>query len=274
MAGHVICAPVSHMPFTAAHPAAVIYLQRLPWRLSGIAMVAGSIAPDMEYYLRMRAHDEAGDSLPVQLLIAFLLALAWQWRLRSVCTNLLPSALVHRFGIGKPFPFLPEAVRNPGRYLLSLVVGIFSHWVWDSFTHHDGLAVEMFPVLSGIIIPFEESDIRVYFLLQILSSAFGIAVVCFYRHRKEAGSDVSQLLPTTKKRKWNIRLVFILYWSIAWYLGAQFIPESRFIWDDVFHFLGAGLYALFALGLLVPVIDFFERNSILNAGDGDKKGQT
>lgn len=258
------------MPFTAAHPAAVIYLQRLPWRLSGIAMVAGSIAPDMEYYLRMRAHDEAGDSLPVQLLIAFLLALAWRWRLRSVCTELLPSALVRRFGIGKPFPFLREAIRNPGRYLLSFVIGIFSHWVWDSFTHHDGWAVEMFPVLSTAVIPFGDSDIRMYFLLQILSSALGMAVVLFYRHKDEAGSEVGELSKSMKERKWDTRSLLILCWLIAFNTGAQYLPDSRFIWDDVFHFLGAGLYALFALALLLPVRDFFARNSILHAGDGDK----
>ncbi len=239
------------MPFTAAHPAAVVYLQRLPWRLSGVALVAGSVAPDIEFYLRLRAHAIAVESLWIQLLIAFLICLVWQWNLRRICTELLPSVFVHRFGIAKPVPFIQAAVRDPGGHLLALLIGIYSHWIWDSFTHHDGSCVDWFPALaSQWKVPLIETPIRIYFLLQILSSVLGIALVLWYRHKPAPEFGNSQISLPGRKDKLRTRLLFMLTWAVVWLISAGILPPSRFVWDDVFRLLGAAVYALLLISLL------------------------
>lgn len=255
------------MPFTAAHPAAVLYLQRLPWRLSGIALVAGSIAPDLEFYLRLRAHAVATDSLWIQLLIGFLLCLAWQWQWRRICTALLPSALAVRFGIAAPAQFLQAAIRKPGSHLLALLIGIFSHWAWDSFTHHDGACIAWFPALAEQWpIPFTENPVRVYFLLQVLSSIFGIAVVLLYRHAPEnAVAGFSPVLPS-RTEKLRTRCLFILSWAFILLFSSFFLPEARFVWDNVFHALGAGLYAFLLLALVMGIADGILRGKAAGSG--------
>lgn len=257
------------MPFTAAHPAAVLYLQRLPWNLSGIAMVAGSIAPDMEYYLRLRAHAVAVESLWLQLFIAVSLCLAWQWSLRWICTALLPNALVLRYGIASPVNVVQAAARNPGALLLSLLIGIFSHWAWDSFTHHDGSCIAWFPALADEWhVPFTDITVRVFFLLQVLSSMLGIAVVLLYRHEPTAERrEMLPLLPT-KKEKLRMRCIFLLAWAGVWLIGSFLLPAARFVWDDVFHVLGGGVYALLGIALVM----FFARK--IGQGKPARAGDT
>src|SRR5882672_6336607 len=67
------------MPFTLAHPAAVLPLRRWP-RLDFVALVIGSMTPDFGYYLllpdmRLETHSFAGSletCLPVGLLLVLL----------------------------------------------------------------------------------------------------------------------------------------------------------------------------------------------------------
>ena len=259
------------MPFTAAHPAAVVYLQRLPWKLSGIALVAGSIAPDMEFYLRLRAHAIGAASLWTQVLIGTLLCLAWQWKLRQLCAEIMPAVLVRRFGIGAPADFISQALKRPLSHFLALLAGIFSHWAWDSFTHHDGLCIQWFPVLDQQWqLPFTDEPVRVFFLLQILSSIVGIGLLLNYRHTPGTERHTGPLAMPSKRKKWRTRGLFILTWAGVLWISAGMLPASRFIWDDVFHVLGAGLYALILLALFMFLVENSGHSLVVGAGNPEK----
>jgi hypothetical protein len=158
------------MPFTPAHPAAVLPLAGTRLPLS--ALVAGSVAPDFEYLLRLRpagsfAHSAVGlvtFSLPVSLL-AYLVA-----------QGLLIPAIAGAFRV-RPVP----RTAAPLMVLVALLVGLLSHVAWDSFTHPSGLVVTHWPTLSTTVL-----GVPLFEVLQHASSAVGltaIALFVWHHHR-------------------------------------------------------------------------------------------
>src|SRR6185503_15709798 len=127
------------MPFTLAHPAAV-----LPFRTSTglpfVAFVTGSMAPDFEYLVRLRPtgsfmHSVLGAivlAVPVSLLVSWFADRAFLPALRQLL-NLPP----HRPTMRRLFPALAAAS-----------IGVATHLAWDSFTHPNGVMVRSFAFLS------------------------------------------------------------------------------------------------------------------------------
>src|SRR5262245_15889803 len=125
------------MPWTFAHPAAALPFRRLcPKYLSFPGLAVGCITPDIGYYTGeippgAYAHTFAGSffaCLPAGLaLLALLLAIR-----KPVC-HLLPHP--HREAISRltePHPIGPLRI---GILALSVVIGAWTHIVWDAFTH-------------------------------------------------------------------------------------------------------------------------------------------
>lgn len=143
------------MPFTLAHPAAVLPLIRRP--LIASALVAGAVAPDLLYVdsLYRFATQQINGNLTLTLthkfssafwldpLIALLLLAVFNLVLKRPLVELAPSALAARL------PFASRLRIPPLRLLLwtavSAVIGTFTHVLWDSFTHGDGYFVRRFP---------------------------------------------------------------------------------------------------------------------------------
>ena len=131
------------MPFTFAHVAAAPPLYRLTGRrLVLSALVVGSISPDFEYFVRLRAertisHTPLG---VVQMCLPASLAVLWIWHrfLGPVLAPLLPGRLNR--AAARPFRWGP-----PSRFLLicgSVVIGAFSHLAWDALTNEGSSLVQ------------------------------------------------------------------------------------------------------------------------------------
>ncbi|WP_256105842.1 DUF4184 family protein [Streptomyces sp. ODS05-4] len=165
------------MPFTLAHPAAVLPLLRPP--LEPAALVAGAMAPDLPYFLSALglrptshtwyepltnasvSHSPTGAVTSSLLLALCLLAL---WRLlRAPVAALLPAGRSRQ----KKNRHV-EGVRGYGRRAgwtaVSALIGIASHVAWDA------LAVGG-PTIAGLV--------------DYTSTALGLALVGWYgwRHR-------------------------------------------------------------------------------------------
>lgn len=100
------------MPFTPAHVAAVLPFARRPWIFP--ALVAGSMAPDMPYFVR---------TLPVAVT-----AESWYEPLLNASTSHSVAnrrRLLRSSGLGSRFVWL----------MASALVGIATHLVWDAATH-------------------------------------------------------------------------------------------------------------------------------------------
>jgi hypothetical protein len=126
------------VPFTVSHAAAA-----LPFRRSQLipsALVMGTVAPDLEYFVRFAPGGGWGHTIPGALGLSLPLALASLWLFHNYvklpATLLLPERLQRRLE-----PWLhPFAFGGPRRFALivgSIVVGIATHLAWDSFTHDD-----------------------------------------------------------------------------------------------------------------------------------------
>lgn len=177
------------MPFTLAHPAAVWPLRRAPY-LQLMPLLAGSVAPDLPDYMPGRiarhlwaTHYVAGSLLldvPLGLLLLVAIVL-----LRVPLTELAGSRAGPLFRDA-----LERFARKPSSWLLapvSVFAGVWTHLLWDSFTHHDGWAVPYIPLLLTRITLLGH-DWELCHLLQYVSSVAGMGVVYLWYRRAVAAA--------------------------------------------------------------------------------------
>jgi hypothetical protein len=168
------------MPWTFAHPAAVLPLQRIgPWRLPFSALVVGSLAPDFGYYagqypLAAFAHSPQG--IVALCLPLGLLVLALWLRLRRPLAALLPQP--HRSALlalcGAPAP--PWRAALPAS-ALAIVLGACTHAGWDACTHEYGWVVQRLAWLQAPLLQAAGREVHVYNLLQHASTLVGLGLL-------------------------------------------------------------------------------------------------
>jgi len=200
------------MPFTLAHPALVLPLLHHPFVPA--ALVTGAMAPDVPYFLNTAGirsttagnwyepllnatHTHSLSGLPIDVLYAVGLVAVY-WMVRAPITALLPSGLA-----------LPA--RGPRRpwyaawLLLSALIGVATHLLWDAFTDTDLLPASR--------------------LLQYASTAFGLAAVTWFlwqRRFKLRTTDTPARLGATTRR------VVIALLILAPLLGAAVLARADY----------------------------------------------
>lgn len=169
------------MPFTAAHPLAVIpvhrWLQR--WTLPS-ALVIGSITPDLSYALpfriaRTQSHSIPGlvwFCLPVGCAAYVIFHLALKYPLISLAPARFRERLGSVAGASRRLPSVSWSV-----VLTSLLLGAATHVAWDSFTHGGGLPVRMFDVLRVPVFAIGSHEILAYRVLQHVSTLVGLVLL-------------------------------------------------------------------------------------------------
>ena len=143
------------MPFTFSHVVAVLpLLRRSRTRWSSTGLVAGSLAPDFEKFLRLGAHNGYSHSWASLLYfscpVALVLAFVFHGVVRYPLIVHLPHALHRRLARYQHFAWGRYFRQHPGRVLLSILVGGATHLVWDSFTHRRGELVLLLPCLRAV----------------------------------------------------------------------------------------------------------------------------
>jgi hypothetical protein len=178
------------MPWTFAHPAAVLPLRSLcPRFLSWPALILGAMAPDMSYYVGMHGKWRAFCHTPEGILIAglpvCLLLLALLLRFAGPLTVLLPEP--HRSLVRtqlRPSPHTVWAALAVAA--LSVLIGAATHVLWDSFTHQGLWGAELLPELDE---PLDALDRQFQFthLLQHLSTIIGVVALAITYRRTVRG---------------------------------------------------------------------------------------
>lgn len=171
------------MPFTLAHPAAVLPLRK---KLFLSALVIGSMAPDFHYFIYFAPDAEASHSLPGTFLFSLPAGLALLWlfhrMLKKPIISLLPESQARKLmALAGPFPFTP--VSRLLLILVSLVVGTLTHLLWDSFTHEAGWMVLHYPVLQTIVLNGTPWQRPLYNVLQHSSGILGMAAIAIWLGR-------------------------------------------------------------------------------------------
>ncbi len=167
------------MPFTFSHPAAVLPIHsRFKNWIPLSALVIGSLVPDAAYYLPMPEHFKQNShtllgtfssSLPVGILVW----LTFYW-LAAPMVFLLPDP--HREAIRSQINPRWASRRRALGVVLGILIGAWTHVLWDSFTHEQGWIVKHTPLLRR---PIFEHMMPAYKGLQYLSSIFGLCMLAY-----------------------------------------------------------------------------------------------
>jgi Domain of unknown function (DUF4184) len=165
------------VPYTLAHPAAVIPLRRLNW-FTSVGLMIGAMSPDFEHVIRLNvisvySHTWFGIilfCLPAGLFVTYVCRRLW-----------FPAFIFLGF----------RELKLSDRFLyrrdiLSVVVGAVTHVVWDSFTHENRFGVDAFTFLKTNVQIVPHVEIPIWNLLQHLSSFVGLTVISYflYMHLK------------------------------------------------------------------------------------------
>lgn len=176
------------MPMTVlSHQALVLPLKmRWPHRFSGLALVIGSMAPDLEFIATLRDDWVISHTVSAQLWFTVPITMAAVW---LVCTILLPVILpfvrdhpawrLHDLAALET----PRGWRGWGSVAISGWIGGMSHVVLDGITHgnHSGWLVRWFPVLRTPV-PHLGGEAPLHDALQLwLTLLLGLATIVMWR---------------------------------------------------------------------------------------------
>ncbi len=202
---------IRDVPFTLSHTAAA-----LPFRRGLIfsGVVVGTLAPDFEYFLRFSPQDRFGHTLLGAFIFTLPLGLLVLWIFHNVIKMpvfaLLPQVLqsrlrhtLYRFRFGPPRRLLLVVV--------SVLIGIASHLLWDAFTHPTTWLYHHWVFLRQPIYLPVLGWTGYYKLLQHVSTLAGLAVLGlwfahWYRNTDPVPSaSCNRFSPANK-----VRIVFII----------------------------------------------------------------
>jgi hypothetical protein len=214
------------MPFTPSH--AVIALPFLRTPLVPAAIAVGAMAPDLPLFVPiapfgyLQSHSFA--YLPVTIVLALGLLLAWRCGLRPAMRELSPQWLARRLpgewdagaSAAAAETFARRRHRHPSvagvlLLLLSLALGAASHIGWDLFTHEGRAGIAALDVLWG--------PLPAYKWLQHGSSIVGLAILAVWAalwlRRREPAGPVARTMPDRVRLAWWLSLPVMLLVALA-----------------------------------------------------------
>jgi hypothetical protein len=173
------------VPYTLSHPAAVLLLglkgrgrDTRAARLPLAAAVAGSMAPDIPYYLRspvmaVPTHSLAG-LFTVDLLLGLAMYFLWVGLILGPALWLAPHALQRRVPTWQraTLGMRLQSVTSLLAIVGCVLFGAATHLLWDSFTHSGMWATNRWPALNNNV-----SGHTVYTWLQFTSSIAGMLLI-------------------------------------------------------------------------------------------------
>lgn len=241
------------MPFTTAHIVAIIPLKKYcPSVFSMSGLVIGSMVPDFEYFIRMTLYGHYGHTLmgiiifdlPVGIIIY---AVFYQW-IRTPFLTYLPAYLRRRLDNADPVAWQPYFFKNFHIIILSLFIGIMTHFIWDGFTHDEEYHFAKYiPALLqkvnffGYITPL-------HYIFQLLSTVIGMIILFWYVHSLPL-THSNQGKPTQKIINfWGSVLVLaIIIGAIRWSIG---MPNEKIAGQLIVVCVSASLLSLLIVSFI------------------------
>jgi hypothetical protein len=163
------------MPFTFCHPAAVLLFNYLPKKwISLTGLIAGSIIPDFEYFIRMQklslySHSFAGlllFNLPAGVLLTFI----YHGIVHQTLIEYLPGRLRCRATRYAGFDWNEQFKSKWLVILISILIGAITHLLWDGFTLEAVTFINhRLPAEKGIF----------YYSFWTINSLIGAAIIAY-----------------------------------------------------------------------------------------------
>ncbi|MEJ7603655.1 MAG: DUF4184 family protein [Kofleriaceae bacterium] len=204
------------MPFTGAHPVAVLPLLR--WRrLDATCLVIGSMSPDLMYFARGElagtfGHTPLGIALwcvPSTVLAAVLVHHVLKWPLLIVAPRSIACRAVGI--VGGAWPRARWSLATKVSLVGSAVLGAITHVLWDGFTSGRGVFVHHLPALRHHLVLPVLGDQELHRFLQHVFSVIGLAVVALVilrRLRREPPIELPAIDRT--RARWLFAVCFAL----------------------------------------------------------------
>jgi len=252
------------MPFTLAHSAAALPFRR--FRLVPSALVIGTFAPDFEYFLHFSRTGRFGHTLLGSFVLTLPVALCVLWIFHAFVkvpvVLLLPQGIQRRLD-NHLYEFRFRGVKRFRLIVSSILLGIGTHVLWDSFTHsHTWLYAHWSILRQPLLLPIV-GQIPCYKLLQHASSIIGIVMltawfVHWYQH-----TEPSALIPgksPSPARKVAILagvMTIALAGALAWaftIVGAPTSPPTfkKFVGQAIVTAIALAWWQFVAYGFFAP----------------------
>jgi hypothetical protein len=253
------------VPFTLAHAAAALPFIRL--RLVPSALVIGTLAPDFWYFLGIESDSGLGHTFLGAFVFTPLVALIVLWIfhtfVKAPITLLLPNSVQSRL-VPSPDRFRFWGTTRLAMILGSILLGIVTHLLWDSFTHPTTWLYHHWPFLSHLVRLPIVGLVPYYKLFQHGSTIIGIVFLLIWFVRwcevtEPRHQDLRPLLPVRQK------LSLIVLISLVAILGAvarsffvlgvptDSLTSRRFVGQAIVSVIALVWWELVAFGLLYPM---------------------
>jgi len=166
------------LPFTISHAIVAYPLKKIgKSSLSTSGLVVGSMLPDFEYYARMSLIGGYGHDprfvFTLGLLIGLLILYIYHNLIRDVFISHLPDFFQSRLGIFIGFEWNEYFSSNWMKVILSMLLGISTHFLWDGFTH----GPEQFAFVDNTFLMLEYKGMKMYEWHFWVGSIFGLLFI-------------------------------------------------------------------------------------------------
>jgi Domain of unknown function (DUF4184) len=226
------------MPFTVAHAAAALPLRRL--NLVWSAFLVGSMAPDFPYVVGSIKYRSLGHDFPGVLLFTLPTSFAalwlYHWAVKRPLAGLLPIGMQQRLS-GQLGEFEFGGVTRILAIAFSIILGIATHLLWDSFTHAGTWPWLHFVWLHSWIDLPVAGWTPTYMFMQYASTLLGLFALVMWIllwYRETAPLTGSASLPPPKSRVSLAVIMFAIAVATGLLRGWLFIgmlPRTIHHWD-------------------------------------------
>ena len=216
------------MPFTLSHPAAAIPFLRT--RLVPSALVIGCMAPDFEYFLHFAPEGGFGHTLAGVFLFdlpaAFIALWLFHVYAKDPLYTWLPASVRRRIRLGPAA--LP--IRNFLQFalvMLSILIGVATHILWDSFTHDNFWPYQHWQFLHRTVLLPVYGPMEYVRVIQHGSTVVGAAVLLlwFWSWFRRTAPMQPETAPYTRKNHRAALFVISIMALIAAVLNGPLYPE-------------------------------------------------
>jgi hypothetical protein len=246
------------MPFTFSHPAIVLPLIKFGQkRFSATALVAGSMAPDFEYFINMEMKQVHGHTISgmfyYDLPIAIGLCFLFHFFVRDALIRYFPVPLRPELMRFYDFPWTIRFMKYWYVILYSALIGVMSHLFWDSFTHAGRFFVELIPFLQN----------RSMFMGEMMYHHDIAQIVC-----SVIGGIIILLAVSPIERIFEVRLTLpiMLYWLLVaiTMVFIIFIRDVQSISDLIATSIAGGLTGLMIAPLCIKLLNIEEEQEVFD----------
>lgn len=243
------------MPFTAAHPAAILpFLKHSRW-FSATGLVAGSIAPDFQYFLLLPIFRYSGHTLEGLLLfnlpIALLIATVFHLVVRRPTVAHLPHWLKQRALAVPTLDWLKFLRQRWFVFATSVIIGAATHIFWDGFTHDTGYFVGKWPILASMVpLPLLNWDMMLCRIIQHTSTFVGSLAILVYTWRQPTVAIRHDISTAQKVAFWaGIAMAGFAFMGYALYASIF----MRSLMGIVVSFITGAMLATVAIGTAIKL---------------------